>query len=63
MGTRQRVLIVGGGIAGLVTVHALLRHGMEPDVVEPAAAWSHPGVGCTCAYVSSGGTYSSSPYR
>jgi 2-polyprenyl-6-methoxyphenol hydroxylase-like FAD-dependent oxidoreductase len=40
-----RVLVVGGGIAGLATARALLRRGIEPDVVERAAAWSHPGAG------------------
>jgi FAD-dependent urate hydroxylase len=41
----QRVLVVGGGIAGLATARALLRHGIESDVVERAAAWSYPGTG------------------
>jgi FAD-dependent urate hydroxylase len=40
-----RVLVVGGGIAGLATARALLRRGIEPDVVERAAARSHPGAG------------------
>lgn len=40
-----RVLVVGGGIAGLATARALLRRGIEPDVVERAVAWSHPGAG------------------
>jgi 2-polyprenyl-6-methoxyphenol hydroxylase-like FAD-dependent oxidoreductase len=40
-----RVLVVGGGIAGLATARALLRRDIEPDVVERAAVWSHPGVG------------------
>jgi 2-polyprenyl-6-methoxyphenol hydroxylase-like FAD-dependent oxidoreductase len=40
-----RVLLVGGGIAGLATARALLRHGIEADVVERAASWSHPGAG------------------
>jgi FAD-dependent urate hydroxylase len=40
-----RVLVVGGGIAGLATARALLQRGVEPDVVERAAAWSHPGAG------------------
>jgi 2-polyprenyl-6-methoxyphenol hydroxylase-like FAD-dependent oxidoreductase len=37
-----RVLVVGGGIAGLATARALLRQGIQPDVVERAAAWLHP---------------------
>jgi 2-polyprenyl-6-methoxyphenol hydroxylase-like FAD-dependent oxidoreductase len=41
----QRVLVVGGGIAGLATARALLQQGIEADVVERAAAWSHPGTG------------------
>jgi 2-polyprenyl-6-methoxyphenol hydroxylase-like FAD-dependent oxidoreductase len=40
-----RVLVVGGGIAGLAAARALLRRGIEPDVVEHAAAWSQPGAG------------------
>jgi hypothetical protein len=34
--------MVGGGIAGLATARALLRRDIEPEVVERAAAWSHP---------------------
>jgi len=41
----RAVLVVGGGIAGLATARALLRRGIEPDVVERAARWSHPGAG------------------
>ena len=41
----QRVLVVGGGIAGLATARALQRQGLEIDVVERSAAWSHPGTG------------------
>ena len=41
----QRVLVVGGGIAGLATARALLQRGIEADVVERAAAWSDPGAG------------------
>lgn len=43
-GTR-RVLVVGGGIAGLATARALRLHGIECDVVERAQGWSHPGGG------------------
>jgi 2-polyprenyl-6-methoxyphenol hydroxylase-like FAD-dependent oxidoreductase len=42
---RQRVLVVGGGIAGLATARALLQQGIEADVVERAARWSQPGTG------------------
>ncbi len=39
------VLVVGAGIAGLATSRALLRHGIECDLVERAPVWSHPGAG------------------
>jgi 2-polyprenyl-6-methoxyphenol hydroxylase-like FAD-dependent oxidoreductase len=45
MATADRVLTVGGGIAGLATARALTAHGIECDVVERAPAWSHPGTG------------------
>jgi 2-polyprenyl-6-methoxyphenol hydroxylase-like FAD-dependent oxidoreductase len=45
MSNPQRVLVVGGGIAGLATARALRRRAVEPEVVERAAAWSHPGAG------------------
>jgi 2-polyprenyl-6-methoxyphenol hydroxylase-like FAD-dependent oxidoreductase len=45
MAQPQRVLVVGGGIAGLATASALLQRGIEADVVERAAAWSDPGTG------------------
>ena len=41
----QRVLVVGGGIAGLATARALRLRGIDCDVVERAAGWSHPGAG------------------
>ena len=41
----RRVLVVGGGIAGLATARALRPHGIECDVVERAESWSHPGAG------------------
>jgi FAD-dependent urate hydroxylase len=40
-----RALVVGGGIAGLATARALKPLGIECDVVERSAAWSHPGAG------------------
>jgi len=43
--TRRRVLVVGGGIAGLATARALHRHGIECDVVERADGWKHAGAG------------------
>jgi 2-polyprenyl-6-methoxyphenol hydroxylase-like FAD-dependent oxidoreductase len=45
MSQPQRVLVIGGGIAGLATAPALLRHGIECDVIERAAAWSSAGTG------------------
>jgi 2-polyprenyl-6-methoxyphenol hydroxylase-like FAD-dependent oxidoreductase len=45
MSDPQRVLIVGGGIAGLATARALRQRGIEPEVVDRVAAWSHPGTG------------------
>jgi 2-polyprenyl-6-methoxyphenol hydroxylase-like FAD-dependent oxidoreductase len=45
MGDPQRLLVVGGGIAGLATARALRQRGIRPEVVERAAAWSHPGAG------------------
>jgi cation diffusion facilitator CzcD-associated flavoprotein CzcO len=44
-GRPGRVLVVGGGIAGLATARALYRHGIECDVVERARGWPHPGAG------------------
>jgi 2-polyprenyl-6-methoxyphenol hydroxylase-like FAD-dependent oxidoreductase len=41
----RRVLVIGGGIAGLAAARALLQRGIEADVVERAAGWSHPGTG------------------
>src|SRR6187397_2302753 len=45
MNALDRVLVVGGGIAGLATARALLQRGIECDVIERAAAWTHPGAG------------------
>ncbi len=40
-----RVLIVGGGVAGLATARALRRHAVRADVVERAGAPSRAGAG------------------
>lgn len=45
MGDSQRVLVVGGGIAGLATARSLLRRGVEVDVVERSATRTHAGAG------------------
>lgn len=45
MGTGRRVLVVGGGIAGLSLVRALQRRGIDTDVVERVATWSPSGAG------------------
>ena len=45
MGDTQRVLVVGGGIAGLATAQALLRSGAEVDVVERTTTRTHAGAG------------------
>jgi FAD-dependent urate hydroxylase len=44
-GRPDRVLVVGGGVAGLATARALYRRGIECDVVERAQGWTHPGAG------------------
>lgn len=45
MSNPERVLVVGGGIAGLATARALLSQGIEPDVVERSDRWPQPGAG------------------
>lgn len=42
---RQRVLIVGGGIAGLALAPMLARTGVEVEVVERERAWRPTGTG------------------
>ena len=40
-----RILIVGGGIAGLGLCRALLQQGVVPDIIERAASWPSSGTG------------------
>jgi 2-polyprenyl-6-methoxyphenol hydroxylase-like FAD-dependent oxidoreductase len=42
---QSRILIVGGGIAGLATARALDRRGIRPQIVERAAEWPKAGTG------------------
>lgn len=41
----DRVLVVGGGIAGLATARALSRQGLECTIVERSDGWEHAGAG------------------
>src|SRR5688500_181587 len=43
--TTLRVAIVGGGIGGVAAANALLRHGLEVQVFEQAAALAEVGAG------------------
>jgi FAD-dependent urate hydroxylase len=45
MATAQRILIVGGGIAGLTAAIALRRRGFAPELVERSASWRALGAG------------------
>lgn len=45
MSDTRRVLVVGGGIAGLATARALIRRGVEVVVVERDASRAHVGAG------------------
>src|SRR5260370_6865376 len=45
MNSVQKILIVGGGIAGLTAATALRRSGFEVDIVEINPKWSVYGVG------------------
>jgi FAD-dependent urate hydroxylase len=45
MTRNERILIVGGGIAGLTTAIALRRRGFAPELVERAAFWRTIGTG------------------
>jgi 2-polyprenyl-6-methoxyphenol hydroxylase-like FAD-dependent oxidoreductase len=43
--TTDRILIVGGGIAGLCCAAALRRYGFGPELVERSAEWRATGAG------------------
>jgi 2-polyprenyl-6-methoxyphenol hydroxylase-like FAD-dependent oxidoreductase len=45
MARKERILIVGGGIAGLTAAIALHRRGFAPELVEKAASWRAIGAG------------------
>ena len=45
MTRNERILIVGGGIAGLTAAIALRRRGFAPELVERAASWRAIGTG------------------
>ena len=41
----ERILIVGGGIAGLTAAIALRQRGFSPDLIERSPAWRAVGAG------------------
>jgi 2-polyprenyl-6-methoxyphenol hydroxylase-like FAD-dependent oxidoreductase len=45
MPSPPRILIVGGGIAGLALGRALQEQGVVPEVIERAASWPTRGTG------------------
>ncbi len=45
MATVERILIVGGGIAGLTLATALHRHGFGAELVERSTVWHATGAG------------------
>lgn len=45
MGAVQRVLVVGGGIAGITLALGLKRQGVETEIVELSSEWAIPGLG------------------
>lgn len=47
MRRNDRILIVGGGIAGLTVAVALRARGFDPDLIERAPAWRTVGLGIT----------------
>jgi len=44
----ERILIVGGGIAGLTLATALHRHGLPAELVERSTAWDVTGAASCC---------------
>ncbi len=48
MADAGRILIVGGGIAGLSLAIALRRHGAAAELVERSPAWPAVGAGIAC---------------
>jgi 2-polyprenyl-6-methoxyphenol hydroxylase-like FAD-dependent oxidoreductase len=45
MPARLRILIVGGGIAGLALARALREQGLVPEVIDRTASWPAGGTG------------------
>jgi 2-polyprenyl-6-methoxyphenol hydroxylase-like FAD-dependent oxidoreductase len=45
MGDIERILIVGGGIAGLSVATALQRQGFAPELIKRSVAWPAIGAG------------------
>src|ERR671927_177802 len=45
MSNIERILIVGGGIAGLTLATALHQHGFTPELIERSPAWQAIGAG------------------
>jgi salicylate hydroxylase len=45
MSASNRVVVIGGGIGGLTTALALLKHGLDVEVYEQAARLGEVGAG------------------